>query len=145
VGPPPESTTPLSSHNPKSVIIITGLPFNLTDHQLKKQLLETVAVRPKFIYMHVMDVKSGMFSGTAILECQDEESANRIIKSGVDRCQVRFVDQQEFASLAGGEWPMLEYGPPQGVYAQTTVTHVAAPVPVWAQPGRAPVSNPWKK
>ena len=143
VGPPPESTTRGGSHNAKTVVLVSGLLPNLTDAQLKRECIETIG-RPRFIYMHVSDVKSGLFSGTAVIEFVDAESANKALSGGIAGFRVRPVTDEEFASLTSGDWPMLEYGPPQGVFSQLAVKP-AVPVPVWAQPGRAPVSNPWQK
>jgi hypothetical protein len=141
VGPPPEWTK--GPHRASSIVLVSNLPSALTDAQLKKECIESLS-RPRFIYMHVADIKTGIFSGTAVIEFADDESATKAIRSGVGGCRARAIAEQEFSSLTSGEWPMLEHGPPQGVFSPEAV-QAAAPVPVWGQPGRAPVSNPWQK
>ena len=118
----------------------------MTDSYLKKECIERVG-RPRFIYMHVSDVKSGLFSGTAVIEFADEESATKAVSEGILGKRVRGVTDEEFSSLTSGEWPMLSYGPPQGVFSSSNrpPPGPAVTVPVWAQAGRAPVANPWLK
>lgn len=95
--------------------------------------------------MHVDDVKSGLFSGTAVIEFLDDDSASKAVAQGILGCRARSVSEQEYMSLTSGEWPMLEYGPPQGVFSQSASVKQAAAVPMWAQPNRPPASNPWQK
>jgi hypothetical protein len=95
--------------------------------------------------MHVDDVKSGLFSGAAVIEFLDDDAASRVVTQGILGCRARSVSEQEYMSLTSGEWPMLEYGPPQGVFSQSASVKPAAAVPMWAQPNRPPASNPWQK
>lgn len=95
--------------------------------------------------MHVSDVRSGLFSGTTVIEFAEEDAARKTVSQGLLGCRARLVSEQEYMSLTSGEWPMLEYGPPQGVFSQTATPKPVAAVPMWAQPNRPPVSNPWQK
>jgi hypothetical protein len=156
VGPPPEGTIIKSTHIPNTLVVVSGLPQTVTDSNLKRECTESVG-RPKYIYMHVADPRTGIFSGTAVVEFQEESAASNACASGILSCKVRPVTQQEFESLTSGDWPMLEYGPPQGVFASQSVQqHVqsAQPATGWRQPSvavptwqQAPprTSNPWQK
>lgn len=120
----------------------------MTDALLKKECIESVG-RPKFIYMHVGDPRAGLFSGTAVVEFSDEATAQKACRQMIASCSTRLVYQAEFTSLTTGEWPMLEYGPPQGVFRTSPVTPASVapsqPTPSWAQPNRPAPSNPWQK
>jgi hypothetical protein len=144
VGPPPESAGVSGPHPADRIVVFSDFPSYLTDGQLKKECIDIIS-RPKFIYMHVSDVKSGKFSGTAVIEFNDKESADRAISLGIMNCRGRFVSEAEHHSLTCSDWPMLEYGPPQGVFAPQAKQPILSSVPSWAQPGRAPVTNPWQK
>ena len=145
VGPPPESVAVIGPHTADSIVIVSNLPMSITDAQLKKECIELLS-RPRFIYMHVGDLKSGTFSGTAVIEFSDKESAAKAVSVGVAGGRARYVNEQEFISLTSGEWPMLEYGPAQGVFQfQPKPSVPVAAAPSWAQPGRGPVANPWQK
>lgn len=146
MGPPPESAAATDPHRKSTIVLVQGLHFSITDSHLKKECIERVG-RPRFIYMHVSDIKSGLFSGTAVIEFTDEESVTKALSQGILGNRVRSVSDEEFSSLTSGEWPMLNYGPPQGVFSSTSrpPPGPAVAVPVWAQAGRAPVANPWLK
>ena len=143
VGPPPESASVSGPHIQGAIIIVSNLPDTTTDAQLKKECIEVVGARPKFVYMHVADGKTGMFSGTAVIEFSDESSANKAVVTRLSSCPTRIVTAQEYQSLIMGEWPMLEYGPPQGVFGD--LPKVVAPQPAWAQSSRPAAPNPWQK
>ena len=149
VGPPPESASLKSLHMQSCIVLVSNLPSSLTDAAIKRECIETVG-RPRFIYMHVADPRTGLFSGTAVIEFSDESHAKSLCNSGLFSQSVRPISDQEYVSLSSGSWPMLEYGPPQGVFS-----HHQAPVPtpspqkqtatpMWAQPTHRP-SNPWQK
>jgi hypothetical protein len=150
VGPPPESAAVSGPHDISCIVVISGLPFDTTDSVLKRECIETVG-RPKFIYMHVSDHLTGMFSGTAVIEFSNKSNAESACNSGIMGASVRIVNPVEFAALTSSEWPMLEYGPPQGVFAahmaqsKTSNTGLTQPAPQWAQPNRPPPSNPWQR
>jgi hypothetical protein len=144
VGPPPESAAAAGPHNQGTIVVVSNLPFTTTDASLKKDCLEVLGVRPKFVYMHVADRKTGMFSGTAVVEFPDAASAAKAVSTRVHACPTRLASAQEFESLTAGDWPMLEYGPPQGVFGEQPKA-AATPQPAWAQSLRAPSSNPWQR
>jgi len=99
--------------------------------------------------MHVADPRTGIFSGTAVIEFSDEATAQKACRHMIASCSTRLVNQAEFTSLTAGEWPMLEYGPPQGVFGTSPPAPASVapsqPTPSWAQPNRPAPSNPWKK
>jgi hypothetical protein len=150
VGPPPESTSLKTEHKPSCIVVVSNLKFTVTDAAIKRECIET-AGRPRFIYMHVSDPRTGLFSGTAIIEFSDENHASQLCRSGLFSSPVRLVSETEFSSLTSGDWPMLEYGPPQGVFSGQHSAQTATPspqrpttAPLWAQPTQRP-SNPWQK
>ena len=147
VGPPPEQVGDGRPHTIDEIVVITGLNPTTTDSDLKRFCIENIG-RPRFIYMHVNDVISGYFSGTAVIEFLDSAAARKSIENGILKCSVRLVNKSEFQSLTESDWPMLEYGPPRGVFNPTTSP---PPQPV-APPGswgaswasRPAPSNPWQ-
>ena len=149
VGPPPGSTSLKTPHVQSCIVLVSNLSSAVTDAAIKRECIETVG-RPKFIYMHVADPRTGLFSGTAVIEFSDESHAKSLCQSGLFSQPVRLISQTEFTSLTTGEWPMLEYGPPQGVFSHqpsavvTPSPQKPAPAPMWAQPSHRP-SNPWQK
>ena len=140
VGPPPESAAVTGPHLPDCIVVVSGLRATVTDSQLKKECIETIG-RPKFIYMHVSDGKTGMFSGTAVIEFFEVSHATKAISVSVSSCPTRSVNPQEFSYLTEGEWPMLEYGPPRGVFLDQPPATSAR----WAQPDRPMARNPWQR
>lgn len=150
VGPPPESAQLKAPHNQSCVVLVSNLQSSVTDAAIKRECIQTVG-RPRFIYMHVADPRTGLFSGTAVIEFSDESHAKSLCRSGLLSCAVRVVSDPEYAALTCGDWPMLEYGPPQGVFSNQPTPAVTAPspsrpvpAPMWAQPSHRP-SNPWQK
>ncbi len=149
VGPPPESTPLKTPHMQSCIVLVSNLQPSMTDATIKRECIETVG-RPRFIYMHVADPRTGLFSGTAVIEFSDENHAKSLCQLGLCSKSVRPISDQEYTSLSSGEWPMLEYGPPQGVFShhpapQTTSSpQKPTPAPMWAQPAHRP-SNPWQK
>ena len=136
-------------HPNDCIVIVSGLPSNTTDSKLKKECIETIG-RPKFIYMHVSDAKTGIFSGTAVIEFSDESLASKAVSASIASCSTRRLNPQEYASLTEGDWPMLEYGPPRGVFSSKREPYPLLqqpnqqPKPAWAQQERPIVSNPWQ-
>lgn len=148
VGPPPESAAVSAPHPMNCIVLISGLPGSVTDSQLKKECIETIG-RPKFIYMHVSDGRTGMFSGTAVIEFSEDSHARKAVSSSVAACVTRAINSQEYASLTEGDWPMLEYGAPRGVFAPGAVPAQRPQwqqvQPAWAQPDRPIANNPWQR
>lgn len=128
------------------MVLVSGLSQLVTDSEIKRECVE-YAARPKFIYMHVSDLTTGLFSGTCVIEFSEVDAAVKAVARKVMSCSTRPVTQQEFQSLTSGEWPMVEYGPAQGVFAAQLVSVAPQPSPVpaptWAS--RPPPSNPWQK
>jgi hypothetical protein len=149
-----------SAHSPECVVLVSNLPTTTTDSGLKRECIESVG-RPKFIYMHVNDSRTGVFSGAAIIEFSDPAFATKACDTGVLSCPVRRVTTGEFESLTMGDWPMLDYGPPQGVFGPQTApppspppatpagwARQAQPTPARQQAGttqQSRPSNPWQK
>lgn len=149
VGPPPESAQLKTPHKQSCLVLVSNLKPTVTDAAIKRECIETVG-RPRFIYMHVADPRTGLFSGTAVMEFTDESHANSVCQTGLFSCPVRPVSDLEYAALTCGDWPMLDYGPPQGVFSNEPTppsapsSSRAVPAPMWAQPSHRP-SNPWQK
>jgi hypothetical protein len=150
VGPPPENTLSSSPHKRETLVLVSGLPVSVTDAQIKRECIESLG-RPRFIYMHVSDARTGLFSGTCVIEFQDSESATKTCQTGLLSRQARPITSEEFESLTSGDWPMLEYGPAKGCFSTKSRPDAVAPpptakqAPTWAQPNRPPVSNPWQR
>lgn len=134
-------------HQIGAFVLVSGLK-NATDAQVKRDCIETLGSRPRFVYMHVSDLKTGVFSGTCIVEFVDVDSARKAVSNSILGCKPRSITDAEFDSLTSGDWPMVEYGPPQGVFSanhQPTPQQVQA-TRVWAQPADRPApTNPWQK
>lgn len=150
VGPPPDNTLSDRPHDRETVVIVGGLTPSTTDAQIKRDCIECIG-RPRFIYMHVGDPRTGVFSGTCVVEFWEKESAAKACQSGILSQRVRMVSSEEFDSLSKGEWPMLEYGPATGVFSSRPATRTppsasasttAPPAPSWSN--RPPVANPWQ-
>ena len=133
-------------------MIVLNLPLSITDSGLKRECIETVG-RPKFIYMHVSDARTGLFSGLAVIEFSDESVASKICQTGIMSRSARIVTQEEFDSLTRGDWPMLDYGPPCGIFKQSIsdnstrqLTPQPTVQPAWQQNlQQSRPSNPWQK
>lgn len=130
------------------MVLVSGLSPFITDSEIRRFCLEHFG-RPKYLYMHVGDTKTGLFSGTCVIEFSEATLAEKAIRVGVCSCVGRAVNSAEFDSLTSGEWPMVEYGPPRGVFSSTSESvqpahrPVTAPIPNWASAPRP--SNPWQK
>ena len=127
-------------HAIDTIVSVSGLSPFVTDSEVKRYCTENFA-RPRLIYMHVTDLKTGLFSGTCIVEFSDVLAAQKCIQAGVLSCRARKVTLPEFDSLVSTDWCMLDHGPPHGVFSTTA----AAPRSSWNTAGRPPASNPWQK
>ncbi len=146
VGPPPDNTLSEQPHTRESIVIISGLQSSTTDAQIKRDCIESIG-RPRFIYMHVGDARTGLFSGTCVVAFWEKDSAIKASQIGILSKRVRPVSQEEFDSLSKGDWPMLEYGPARGVFSSKSISvpspaPQAPPAPSWVN--RPPVANPWQ-